>query len=228
MSSKTEQVQSSDVKTKSSRRLPAKLGHVSLAIATAIGGGFVGSKLNQNSDSNTERTKTEVSTSATENDPSLVELQSQVDTLTQIVASQAGVSVETVRGELTKPEQLPGYGTAVSPEIRNNFESSVLKMGKRLKGDPNALWQEVCTANKITYAGHDYVATAAHCLQSDMSDMTAGGKGGGGLAVDITDMSMYEYAVLDANIPSEQRTVEPVAQASRVWLVLVLTLRCLR
>lgn len=144
----------------------------------------------------------------------IANMQRQIESLTQVVAIQAGVDTETINGSLPTVDTLPGYGKKISPETRKAFEGTVLKMGKRPKGSEEP-WQEVCTANKVSYKDpdgilRDYVLTAAHCFTRD--DVHLGGKGGGDtLGLDITEASPYEYAVLDTTIPSEQRIQSSLA-----------------
>ncbi|MBP6962520.1 hypothetical protein KBB49_03225 [Candidatus Saccharibacteria bacterium] len=206
------------------RRSSAGKGMAKL-LAVSLLSGVVGAKIANNDQEPIKNSSPPVTTSVNNNEasnPSQAELlqidvmQEKLDALSKIIASQAGVSIETVNGELPGPETLPGYGVQVSPEIRKSFESSVLKMGKRLKGETGP-WEEVCTANKVSYEGKEYVVTAAHCLTGDMNGMVSPIKGGGEYsALDITDLSPYEYAVLEPDVPSTERQVDPIANVSSV------------
>ena len=117
----------------------------------------------------------------------------QTDRLTSIIASQTGIDEKVIKGEsLNKIDSLEAFGQHASPEQREMLTEATVKVGKRQKG--TEVWWQSCTGIKITDGTKNYVLSATHCFSDDIVSL---GKGGGYDAVNISQASNFEYALLD-------------------------------
>lgn len=144
------------------------------------------------------------------------EKQDQLDRQTAIIANQNNISPGVITGEsLNAIEDLTAYESHVSPEQRELLSAATVEIGKRLRGTADT-WQLSCTATKVTNGSEAFVMSAAHCF---IGDLPSTGKGGIPDALNITDYSSYEYAILDPNTKTSRRPEsEPLALATAVTI----------
>lgn len=146
--------------------------------------------------------------------------QRQLDRQTAIIASQNNIEVGVITGESLKSiDSLEAYGSKITPEQRERLRVATVEVGKRQKGSAEP-WQLTCTATKVSNGSEVFVMSATHCFTGDLPQVS--GKGGGGIKMDalnITDTSLFEYAILDPKIDHTERpTAEPMARVSALAL----------
>ncbi|HSX46816.1 MAG TPA: hypothetical protein VLF87_02405 [Patescibacteria group bacterium] len=137
------------------------------------------------------------------------------DRLAQILANQTGESKDRVTGATLKQlHELPGYGFAVSPELRGQLQASTVKIGVRAKNDENGVWRETCTGVKVSDGDQTYVLSASHCFSPDAP--TKMGISQKPLVLDISATSSNEYIILDPQSGTANQANAPVASVSGV------------
>lgn len=137
----------------------------------------------------------------------------RLERVASIAAALTRSDTEAVLGEnLVAVERLEGYGKKVSQEQRNSLEAATVKVVKRQKASTEP-WQPNCTATKVRVDGNIYYATAAHCFMPDLTTMGKGGAVNEPEAVNITDATTHDYAII--SIKGENNN-QPIAYMDAV------------
>ncbi len=132
---------------------------------------------------------------------------------------------EAVSTQLRNPQELPGLKIHLGRETLNELKASTVEIASRLKvdfgGSFDGGWSPNCTAVKVSIPGQKdpFIMTAAHCFDS----ITGVGSGAftdslnpKNKAENFTNVSPYEYAVLDPDADFYNRIGLPVAIIDRI------------
>lgn len=140
----------------------------------------------------------------------------QIDRQTAIIASQNNIDADVITGKsLHDIKSLMAYDVRVSPEQRERMQRATVEVGKRLKGSASP-WELSCTATKVTNGKEEFVLSATHCFTGDLPPVSGKGGGGGVVGVsNITNTSLFEYAILDNELDHAERpTAQPLARVT--------------
>lgn len=132
---------------------------------------------------------------------------------------------EAASTQLRNPQELPGLKIHLGREILDKLKASTVEIASRLKidfgGSPDGGWSPNCTAVKVFIPGQKdpYIMTAAHCF----GYITGVGSGAftdslnpKNKAENFTNVSPYEYAVLDPSTDFNNRFALPVATIDKI------------
>src|SRR3989344_2328032 len=132
---------------------------------------------------------------------------------------------KVVSAELRNPQELPGLKIHLGREVLNKIKASTVSIGTRLKvdfgGSPDWDWSHGCTAVKVSIPGQKdpFIMTAAHCF-SNITDVRSGTftdpQNPQNKAENFTNISPYNYAVLDPNGSFINRITLPVATIDKL------------
>lgn len=131
---------------------------------------------------------------------------------------------EAVSAKLRNPQELPGLRIHLGRETLNKIKASTVEIVSRLKidfgGSPDEKWLPAATAVKVSIPGQKepYVMTVAHLFDS-ITGVYIGAftdsQNPKYKAENFTDLSPYEYAVVDPNANLSDRLAQRVALIDR-------------
>lgn len=124
-----------------------------------------------------------------------------IDTPASLLAPQALIEpgpqaqIPELPVNLRRVENLPGYGSKITPEIRKQLSDSTVKIIRRHKEYP--YWMEWCTATKVKIGREVFLTSAKHCFKQEGWERLRLPSLTNTPAVNLAPISEFEYAVAD-------------------------------